>query len=206
MSKIPDEPFEVELPEQKTGGCSFALIASTRAGKTTLMKHIIDQYFKKHITVLMSNSIHADIYKEIDGVIKSPIFSSRLIKEGYEINRKCNNHYPFMFILDDIVDKKFDKELLKLFTIYRNSGISCIMNVQSPLLLNTAGRGNINFVLLGKLNSDEMIEKVIRMYLMSSLEGKMTDKILAYKKLVEGHHFIMVNNLSGEIYRFKIKV
>lgn len=206
MSKIADEPFDVELPEQRTGGCSFALIASTRAGKTTLMKYIIKEFFKKHITVLMSNSIHADIYKEINGVLKSPVFSQRLIKEGYDINRKCDNYYPFLFILDDIVDKKFDKELLKLFTIYRNSGISCIMNVQSPLLLNTAGRGNINFVLLGKLNSDEMIEKVIRMYLMSSLEGKMVEKILTYKKLTEGHHFIMVNNLTGEIYRFKIRV
>lgn len=203
---ISDEEFDIELPEQKTGGCSFAIVASTRAGKTTLMKYIIKHYFKKHIAVLMSNSIHADIYKEIDGVVKSPVFSSRIIKEAYEINRKCNNHYPFLYILDDIVDKKFDKELLKLFTIYRNSGLSCIMNVQSPMLLNTASRGNINFVLLGKLNSDEMIEKVIRMYLMSSLPGKMSEKLITYKKMVEGHHFIMVNNLTGDIYRFKIKV
>lgn len=206
MSKIRDEPLDVELPDQKTGGCSFALVASTRAGKTTLMKHIIDEYFKKHIKVLMSNSIHAEIYKEIDGVVKSPVFSPRIIKEAYEINRKCNNYYPFLYILDDIVTAKFDKELLKLFTIYRNSGLSCIINVQSPMLLNTASRGNINFMILGKLNSEEMIEKVIRMYLMTSLEGKMTEKVMTYKKLTEGHHFIMVNNLTGDIYRFKIRI
>lgn len=206
MSKIPDESFDVEIPEQKTGGCSFAIVASTRAGKTTLMKHIIDEYFKKHLTILMSNSIHAEIYKEIDGVVKSPVFSPKIIKEAYEINRKCDNHYPFLYILDDIVTAKFDKELLKLFTIYRNSGLSCIMNVQSPMLLNTASRGNINFVILGKLNSDEMIEKVIRMYLMTSLEGKMPEKILMYKKLTDKHHFIFVNNITGEIYRFKIRL
>jgi hypothetical protein len=206
MSRIADEPFDVELPDQKTGGCSFALVASTRAGKTTLMKYIIDEFFKKHIKVLMSNSIHAEIYKEIDGVVKSPVFSPRIIKEAYEINRKCNNHYPFLYVLDDIVTAKFDKELLKLFTIYRNSGLSCIINVQSPMLLNTASRGNINFMVLGKLNSEEMIEKVIRMYLMTSLEGKMTEKVMTYKKLTEGHHFIMVNNLTGDIYRFKIRV
>jgi len=206
MSRIADEPFDVELPDQKTGGCSFALVASTRAGKTTLMKYIIDEFFKKHIKVLMSNSIHAEIYKEIDGVVKSPVFSPRIIKEAYEINRKCNNHYPFLYVLDDIVTAKFDKELLKLFTIYRNSGLSCIINVQSPMLLNTASRGNINFMVLGKLNSEEMIEKVIRMYLMTSLEGKMTEKVMTYKKLTEGHHFIMVNNLTGDIYRFKIRI
>jgi len=206
MSKIPDEEFDIELPDQKTGGCSFAIVASTRAGKTTLMKHIIEEFFKKHLTVLMSNSIHAEIYKEIDGVIKSPVFSPKIIKEAYEINRKCHNHYPFLYILDDIVTAKFDKELLKLFTIYRNSGLSCIINVQSPMLLNTASRGNINFMVLGKLNSEEMIEKVIRMYLMTSLEGKMTEKVLMYKKLTEGHHFILVNNITGDIFRFKIRI
>ena len=206
MSKIPDEEFDIELPDQKTGGCSFAIVASTRAGKTTLMKHIIEEFFKKHLTVLMSNSIHAEIYKEIDGVIKSPVFSPKIIKEAYEINRKCHNHYPFLYILDDIVTAKFDKELLKLFTIYRNSGLSCIINVQSPMLLNTASRGNINFMILGKLNSEEMIEKVIRMYLMTSLEGKMTEKVLMYKKLTEGHHFILVNNITGDIFRFKIRI
>ena len=206
MSNIKDEPFDVELPDQKTGGCSFAIVASTRAGKTTLMKYIIKEYFKKHINVLMSNSIHAEIYKEINDCIKSPVFSPRVVKEAYDINRKTHNHYPFLFILDDIVNAKFDKELLKLFTIYRNSGLSCIMNVQSPMLLNTASRGNINFMILGKLNSEEMIEKVIRMYLMTSLQGKMTEKVMTYKKLTEGHHFILVNNITGEIFRFKIRV
>lgn len=202
---IEKQTFEVELPEQKTGGVSFGLIASTRAGKTTLLKHILDEYFSKHITVLMSNSIHASIYNDIKDCIPSPVYSPRIIKEGYEINRKTDNHYPFLFILDDVVDKKFDKELLKLLTIYRNSGLSCIISVQNPILLNSASRGNINFVCLGKLNSDEAIERVIRMYLMSYLKGPIAEKIRTYKELTEGHHFIMVNNLTGEVYRFKIR-
>lgn len=203
---IKDEKFEVEMPEQKTGGVSFGLIASTRAGKTTLLKHILDEYFSKHITVLMSNSIHASIYDDIKDCIPSPVYSPRIIKEGYEINRKTHNHYPFLYILDDVVDKKFDKELLKLLTIYRNSGLSCVISVQNPILLNSASRGNINFVCLGKLNSDESVEKVIRMYLMSYLNGSITEKIRMYKELTDRHHFIMINNLSGEVYRFKIRV
>lgn len=201
-----DKKFDVELPPQKTGGASFCMIASTRAGKTTMLKYILEKYFEKHITILMSNSIHAPIYKEIEDCIKSPVYSPRLIKEGYEINRKVNNHYPFLFVLDDVVDKKFDKELLKLLTIYRNSGISAIISVQSPILLNSASRGNINFVLLGRLNSDESIEKVVRMYLMSHLKGRIDDKVRTYKELTEGHHFFVVNNLSGEVFRTKISV
>jgi hypothetical protein len=198
--------FDVEFPEQKTGGVSFALIGSTRSGKTTLLKHILDKHFKKHIKVLMSNSIHAPIYNDISDVVKSPVYAARIVKEGYEINRKCNNHYPLLYILDDVVDKKFDKELLKLLTIYRNSGLSAVISVQSPVLLNSAVRGNINFVVLMKLNSDESIEKIVRMYLMSYLKGSITDKIRTYKELTEGHHFFLVNNLTGEVYRSKIRV
>lgn len=206
MPELETRYFEVELPEEKTGGCSFCLIGSTRSGKTTLLKNIICDYFKKHITVLMSNSIHASIYKEIDGCIKSPVYSNRVIKEGYEINRKTHNNYDFLYILDDIVDKKFDKELLKLLTIYRNSNLSTIISVQSPMLLNTTSRSNINFVILMKLNSDESIEKVIRMYLMSYLDGKMPDKVRLYKRLTEDHFFFVVNNLTGELYRSKIAI
>lgn len=203
---IEDKPLKLKLPPQTTGGCSFALIASTRAGKTTMLKHILETYFDEHLTILMSNSIHAPIYKEIDECIKSPVYSPRIIKEGYEINRKTKNHYPFLFVLDDVVDKKFDKELLKLLTIYRNSGLSCIISIQSPILLNSASRGNLNFVLLGKLNSDESIEKVVRMYLMSYLPGKVEEKVRAYKDLTAGHHFFCVNNLTGEVFRTKVEI
>ena len=203
---IDDKPLKLKLPDQKTGGVSFALIASTRAGKTTMLKHILETYFDEHLTILMSNSIHAPIYKEIDDCIKSPLYSPRIIKEGYEINRKTKNHYPFLFVLDDVVDKKFDKELLKLLTIYRNSGLSCIISIQSPILLNSASRGNINFVLLGKLNSDESIEKVVRMYLMSYLPGKVEEKVRAYKERTAGHHFFCVNNIDGSVFRTKVEI
>ena len=206
MPDIETQYFEVELPEAKTGGCSFALLGSTRSGKTTLLKHIIKEYFDKHITVLMSNSIHASIYDEIKDCIKSPVYSPRVIKEAYEINKKTNNHYDFLYILDDVVDKKFDKELLKLLAIYRNSNLSAIISLQSPMMLNTATRSNINFVILMKLNSDESIEKIIRMYLMSYLEGKMPEKVRLYKKLTEDHFFFVINNLTGEIYRSKIMI
>jgi hypothetical protein len=206
IQPIEDRKFEVEFPAQKSGGVSFALIGSTRSGKTTLLKHILEKYFEKHIVVLMSNSIHAPIYKEIDDCIKSPLYSPRIIREGYEINRKTNNHYPFLFVLDDVVDKKNDKELLKLLTIYRNSGLSTIISVQSPILLNTASRGNVNFVCLGKMNSDENIEKIVRMYLMSFLSGRIDDKIREYKRLTEDHHWFLINNLTGEVFRTKIQV
>ena len=206
MTDIVTKKLDVELPERKTGGVSFCLIGSTRSGKTTLLKHVLKEYFDKHITVLMSNSIHAPIYNEIEGCIKSPVYSHKIIKEGYEINRKTKNHYPFLFVLDDIVDKKFDKELLKMMTIYRNSALSTIISIQDPMLLSTAARGNVNFACLGYFNSDEKVEKIIRMYLTSHLSGKIEDKIREYKRLTADHHWIMVDNILGVVYRFKLKL
>lgn len=205
-SEVKTQELSIELPAQKTGGASICLMGSTRSGKTTLLKYILSTYFSKHTKVLMSNSIHAPIYKEIGDCIKSPVYSHAVIREGYEINRKTNNHYPILYVLDDVVDKKNDKELLKLLTIYRNSGLSTIISLQSPILMNTAGRGNVNFVCLGKMNSDENIEKVVRMYLMSYLFGKVEEKVRQYKVLTEDHFWFMVDNLLGTVYRFKIDI
>ena len=123
------------------------------------------------------------------------------------INKETKNHYDFLYILDDIVTGKFDKELLKLLAIYRNSNMSAIISIQSPILLNSATRGNLNYVMLGRMNSEEQIEKTIKMYLTSYLDGKnMTEKIKNYKALTEDHYWIIINNLDGSIYRTKLKL
>ena len=205
-SHIPDRKPKFELPDADTGGCSFALIGSTRSGKTTFLKHILEEYFPKHITTLMSPSIHAPIYNEVKDCLKSPMYCPRVIQEAYTINSKTKNHYDFCFVLDDVVDKKFDKELLKMLTIYRNSGLSCVVCIQSIKLMNTAARGNINVVLLGRLNSDEAIEQVVRAYLMSYLPGKVWEKVAMYKKLTEDHHWFCVNNHTGEVFRTKLSL
>jgi hypothetical protein len=74
--------------------------------------------------------------------------------------------------------------------------------------MNATGRTNINHVFLFKLNSDEQIEKVIKTYLLSFFPTglKMADKIKKYKELTEDHHFIYINNLTGETYRTKLNI
>jgi AAA+ superfamily predicted ATPase len=134
------------------------------------------------------------------------MYCPRVVQEAYAINSKTKNHYDFCFVLDDVVDKKFDKELLKMLTIYRNSGVSCVICIQNVKLLNTAARGNINVVLLGRLNSDEAIEQVVRAYLMSYLPGKVWEKVAMYKKLTEDHHWFCCNNHTGEVFRTKLSL
>ena len=201
---IEKRKFDFELP--KNGGVSVCFLGSTRSGKTTFLKHLIDGWFKKHLKVLMSNSIHNPIYKDMIDMVKSPVYAPKIVKEGYDINKGTGNHYNFLYILDDVVSAKFDKELLKLLAIYRNSNLSCIISIQSPLLLNSATRGNLNYVCLGRMNSDEQYEKTIKMYLNSYLKGKMVDKIIEYKKLTEDYHWIVIDNLTGDVYRTKIMI
>lgn len=196
--------FKFSLPDN--GGVSVCFLGSTRSGKTTFLKTLIKDNFQKHIKILMSNSIHNSIYKDMSDVVESPLYIPEIVKEGYDINRLTKNHYKLLYILDDVVSAKFDKELLKLLAIYRNSNLSCVISIQSPVLLNSATRGNLNYVFLGKMNSDEQIEKTIKMYLTSYLKGKLPDKIREYRSLTDNHYWICIDNLTGDVYRTKIEI
>lgn len=199
-------PLTIPLPEESTGGMSVLLIGSTRSGKTTLLTSLLDTTFRSHIGVLMSPNIHAPIYRDCS-LVTAPEYIPSVVQEMVKINKETKNHYPFLCVLDDVVHAKFDKDLLKLFTIHRNAGVSAIMSIQSPVLLNSAMRGNVNVILLGFMNSDESCERVIRMFCYTGIPGRNIEaKIKEYKRLTADHHFLMLNNLTGEFSRTKLKV
>ena len=205
---IPDKGFEIIAPPVESGGCSILMLGSGRSGKTTALKWIIDHYFKKHIGVLFSQSAKAHAYKDMKYPLLplSCAYIPELMNDAYHINKETKNHYPFLFVLDDMPLAKNDKELLKLLTIYRNSGISGIIGVQSPTLLNPTCRANFTFVMLGKMNSTEQTEQVIKGWLRGYFPKGMTyeDKIKIYRELTDDHHFICINNWEGTIFRAKI--
>jgi hypothetical protein len=203
-----DKQFSLKLPDTETGGITIAMIGSTRSGKTTLLKHSLLNIFDSHLGVLMSPSLHAPVYEEMGKkMVKCPTYVPAVIDEMYKINKETKNHYPFLVVLDDVVTAKFDKTLMKSFTIYRNSGITTVMSVQNPIILNSVTRGNINIILLGYLNSDEACEKAIRMFCYTSIKGKnIEEKIHEYKRLTADHHWLMINHLTGEMTRFKLSL
>lgn len=205
---FPDKDFHLTLPDVATGGVTMAMIGSTRSGKTTLLKHAVVKHFDEHIGVLMSPSLHAPVYADISkALVRSPEYVPKVIDEMYSINRKTKNHYPFLVVLDDVVTAKFDRTLMKSFTIFRNSGITTIMSVQNPVILNSVTRGNFNYCLLGYLNSSEACERVVRMFCYSEIAGRnIEEKVKEYQRLTEGHHWLMLDMLTGERYRFKLKL
>jgi len=207
---IPYGEFKLVLPPVETGGCSVLMIGSTRSGKSTALKHILDRYFKKSVGVLFSNSIHANAYKDMNYplIAKSGIIDPGLVRASYKINRETNNYYPWLYIYDDTPTMRNDKELLKLLTIYRNSGVSGIVATQSPSLLNPTCRSNFNFVLLFKLNATEQQENVIKCWLRGYFPKGWSyeERIRWYRMATEDHHFLFIDNLAGTIRRCKIAV
>lgn len=208
--KIPDKEFHLDLAPASTGGSSILMIASTRAGKTTLMKHIMKHYFNEHFGVLFSESARSPAYQDFKdkNFPKSSCFIPDLIRDAYMINKDTKNHYPFLFILDDCPMVKGDKQMLKLTTIYRNSGVSCICCIQSPSLLSPTQRSNFNVILLGRCNTTAQSEANIKAYMRGMFPDglNMDQKIRIYDELTKDHWWICINQYSGEVFRTKIKV
>jgi hypothetical protein len=198
---------EFSVVKEPDRSYSFCLLGSTRSGKTTALNWILAKYFKQEINILMSDSLHAEIYKPLmKTVVPVPTYCPELIKDCYKINKGTDCKYPFNIILDDLVGYRYDKQMLRLLTIYRNSRMGCIITAQATSILNAAGRSNINYVLLFKLNSDEQIEIVCKKFLSSFFPPhlRMIDRIIEYKRLTENHHFIFLNNITGETYISKV--
>jgi hypothetical protein len=202
-----DGDLKLEMPPADTGGMTMALIGSTRSGKTTLLTHILKTYFDSHLGVLMSPSLHAPVYSDMKQLVRSPYYLPRIVEEMASINRKTDNHYPFLAVLDDVVTAKFDKTLLKSFTIFRNSNITTVMSVQNPIIFNSVTRGNFNAVFLGYMNSDESVEKVIRMFCYTAIPGKnIEEKIAEYKRLTANHYWLYIDHLNGGMTRFRLRL
>jgi len=205
---IPDQKFILNMPDVSTGGCSILMLGSGRAGKTTALKYIIDKYFGKHCGAIFSQSAKAKAYEHMKYPLLplSCVFIPELMNDAYHINKETKNHYPFLFVLDDCPLAKNDKQLLKLLTIYRNSGISGVVCIQSPTLINPTCRSNFTFTMLFKQNSTEQIEQTIKCYLRGYLPQGMNydEKIAWYKSQTEDHHFIFIDNWNGTIQRCKI--
>jgi hypothetical protein len=210
MVKIEDKEFSLELPDVRTGGCSILMVGGTRAGKSTALKHILDNYFKVHCGILFSQSARADAYKDMNYkfIRKSKVWIPELVRAMYKINSEINNYYPFITIIDDCPLIRNDKELLKLATIYRNSGMSSITSVQVIGMLPPTVRANLNFVMLFKCNNTEATEKTIKAFLRGYLpQGWNFDrKIKWYNDMTQDHYFLFIDNLNGTICRCKIKI
>ena len=159
----------------------------------------------------MTESPHADAYAT-EGYkkhcIMCPQYEDSLIKTAYKINKGTNNHYQFNFILDDVVSARQSKQLKNLLTVFRNSQIGCVISGQGVTMLPPIARSNVNIVMLGRVNNDYEAENIVKSFLMSFFPSdmKMVDRIKQYREITKDHHFIVLNNLTDEVFITKLKV
>ena len=198
----------IEAP--KNGGFSFAILGSTRAGKSTLMIWLYEHFFKKDITFLMTLSNHIDIYKPLKSkAIICPDYMPSVIENAIKINKETKNHYDFCFIFDDLsINGKNDKTMTRLTTTGRNQGCSLIYNGQKLTMLSATGRSNINIICMFRQITDTATEDIIKTYLRSWFPKgmKMNEMIAEYKRLTSDYHFIVLNTLTDEVFLSKIDI
>jgi GTPase SAR1 family protein len=208
MAKFPIQPFVFERdPKKAMSACSFAVIGSSKSGKTTFLKHLLAKVFADDIKVLMTQSPQADIYNALKkNCAFAPAYIPDIIKTCYLINKNTKNHYPFCIIVDDVVGVKNDRQMTKLMCLYRNSRMSAIVCGQDAKMLNPTGRANVNNICLFKQNTDNRIEDNIKDFLRSYFPKSlsMDEKIELYKRLTEDHCFLYVDNLNSTIMRCKL--
>jgi hypothetical protein len=197
----------LELPDPKFG-CSFIMCGSTRSGKTTLLNYLFKKHFSNHISVLMSNSLNSDAYDMLKKhTVHGDFYFPEILKDMYKINHETKNNYEFLAIIDDVPDKREDQEMKRLMTIYRNSRISSIVCAQTATMVNKMARSNINYVLLGRMNSSSEVERNIKDYLQGHLptNWKMTEKIRFYKEATEHYQWFVLDNINGHMFMTKLQ-
>jgi len=130
-----------------------------------------------------------------------------ILKDMYKINHETKNNYEFLAIIDDVPDKREDGEMKRLMTIYRNSRISSIVCAQTATMINKMSRSNINYVLLGRMNSSSEVERNIKDYLTGHLPTtmKMSEKIHWYKNATEHYQWIVLDNINGHMFMTKLQ-
>lgn len=207
MAEIESAPFKLNMPSN--GGVSICLIGSSRSGKTTLMKHLYREYFRKHLTIMCSMNTQAAIYDDLDSkVLVSPVYDPRLIRDAHEINVVCKNAYPFLFISDDYVDHKIKNcpEVTRCLTVYRNSGQSSIFSFQGNTLMSAVGRNSCNYIMIFKQQTPKAWKNVIDEFLDMHLPlGKTLAQKIAYCKAVTSDHsFFFIDNIEGTCHICKL--
>lgn len=170
---------KVTLIDPEVAGTNCLVCGGSFTGKSTLLmtalNNLISQYPKRFdVIILFTESISSEPYINlpIKNVIVFNAFLPGLVYKIAQINQATSNRYGILIITDDVTTELRGKTGQKLFTIFRNSGISTISLCQDPKMLTPAARGSIHniFVTGGKLG--ESRERLIEVFLKPYLKEK----------------------------------
>lgn len=181
-------------------GNTILLVASSKAGKTTLQMKLYEKYFMDYITVMFAQNSQLPEYK-MKNLLLSDEFLPKLIDVMRKVNKASKNKFDFCCMFDDMLSLKSDKSITDLFLSLRNSKISSVLSLQYLNLLSKACRGNVNWIFAGFTNSDENTLVFIRCYLGSWFKSRGVsderDMIKIYRDLTSNHGFFVIKPADG---------
>ncbi len=194
--------------DENTGN-TVMLVGSSKSGKTTVQMALYNKYFTEYISILFAQNAQMAQYKA-KNLIRSDEYLPKTIEVARMINKVSKNKFDFLFMFDDMVHLKGEKNIADLFLSLRNSNISSIISLQYLNLMNKACRGSVNTVFAGSCNSDENIMVLIKCYLLSYFkklnivnEG---DMINYYRHITKNHGFIVINPSRGEVSFLRLHI
>lgn len=209
ITKFPIQKFVFERDTKKAmNACSFAIIGSSKSGKTTFLKYLLKTQFDDDIKLFMTQSPQNEIYDMIKKETAfAPAYIPDLIKTCYNINKYTKNKYPFCVIVDDVVGARQDRQMTKLLCLYRNSRMSAIVCAQDLTLLSPTGRANCNNVCLFKQGTPNRVEDNVKHFLRGYFPKNLNldEKIELYQRLTEDHAFLWINTLENTITRCRLQ-
>lgn len=195
-------------------GYTFMLVGSSKSGKTTLMVKIFEQLFKgrtRLVPILITPNFHAPAYsglkktEENDKLVVSGCFDDIIVKTMFTIQKKTDNYYDMMVMLDDMIHVKNSKTINALFLTMRNSKMSTVQCVQSDTVTQKTNRSNANFIMFKQLNTDTEIEGVIKKYFVGKFPENrpMKELILLYRTLVSNYTTLVLCGATGNLMWYK---
>lgn len=211
-------PFTITLQNPLKQGSSIVLWGKSKTGKTTLMLKILDEFYapldNKMLQLLFLQNPQAEIYDQVShNAIVSETFHPEVISALHKVQRKTNNKYPTLVILDDQVGIKNSLMLKKLILTLRNSAFSTIVSTQSHTLLAKQARGSVNFHIYKCFSSTESIEQVLKTMLMGypPFNGakNLREAVQMYMQLLPSDKpemFLFLDTLNGTLTYHEVRI
>lgn len=176
----------VIIDPTRVGGSTALLVGGSASGKTTLLMQALTNILRDYpdrydVILVFSESLNSEPLQEFlkEGSNKVhffPVFIPELVTLAVEMNKKTDNRYGFLMILDDALEGLRGKVSAKMINIYRNSNISTIISVQYVKMIGPAARSSFHNVFITGARNQEIIKTIIDTF----IKGHLMD--LGYKK------------------------
>lgn len=214
---------DYDIDKNKTTHYSALWIGSSKSGKSTQIKHVLNTIDNKYdLIVVFSNSLSDPMYSFIDYSDNSKYiafeeFDAKVIGDLFSLNKAIGNALSILLLFDDCIShsSKDAHYLTQCFTRGRNSGISIIFSTQSPVMIGRVARSNANYIFICKNNSplinetisDNFIDGVIPVpnYANTSSKRKEYYKQFLMEK-TKDYHSIVVDLLNCSWKPYKVNL